>query len=387
MFALLVAMSLAAPPPPPLPVPLEALQCKTRKCKVSKEKSGVWKVTLPAVKEVNGSTCREPPEEWWFVGADGAGQLLLSVCNDGYGASGVGEDDINIDATTFKHSRYGGSAWRWTSDTTLGLSPLRVVSEHSQSFHATMPNFTSETSWNWDAFSGESSADVPPCNEQGEPNTEADPVTFKARLIPSVQTPAAFLSGGWKATSLGTCSAPASFVTFGKQTGANDASLKAVLSGNELFVEVRDDVFVETAAKWTLADHVELWLANESDPWSACATKKAGEQWGLALDGSVNAGFGSPKPLKVEVAKSEGVVRFHVTLLAAPNQISVVYSDTDDGKKQKALLATSALKFAAVSSFGATRNVQPRDAVCEVVDGALAPKRTRVFDAKTAVIE
>lgn len=382
MLAALVALSLAVPPP----VPLEALQCKTRKCKVSKEKS-VWKVTLPGVKTVDDVTCREPPEEWWYVGADGAGQLLLKVCNDGYGASGVGEDDITVEATTFKHSRYGGSAWRWTSDTLVGLSPLRIISEHSQSFHATMPNFTSETTWNWESFSGESSADVPPCNEQGEPNTEADAVTFKANLIPSVEVPAAFLSGGWKTTSLGKCSAPASFVTFGKQSGANDASLRAVVSGSELFVEVRDDVFVETAAKWTLADHVEVWLADDSDPWSACATKKGGQQWGLALDGTVNAGFGSPKPLKVEVAKGEGVVRWRVTLPAAPRQLAVVYSDTEDGKKQKALLATSALKFAAVSSLGATRAVQPRDAVCEVVEGALAPKRTRVFEPKTAVIE
>ncbi|MFO0598773.1 MAG: hypothetical protein U0228_25935 [Myxococcaceae bacterium] len=383
MLSFLVAFALAAPPSPA--APLEALRCKTRKCKVTRENS-VWKVTLPGVKEVDGVTCHEPPQEWWYVGADGTGQLLLAVCNDGYGASGVGEDDVKVDAKTFTHSRYGGSAWRWTSETVVGLSPLRVVSESSQSFHTSMPNCMSTTSWSWDTFSGTTQDDVPACTEQGGPDGEGDPVTTRSTLVPSLQLPEEYLAGDWKRIALGDCSAPASFVTFGKQTGAGDASLRAVVSGTELFLEVRDDVFVEKAAKWTLADHVELWLADLGDPWTTCAATKGGQQWGLALDGTVNAGFGAPRPLKVEVARGDGLVRFHVTLPAAPQRLTVVYSDTDDGKKQKALLATSALKFGLVTTLGAVRLMQPEDAVCEVLHDALTPKRTRVLQPSTPLI-
>jgi hypothetical protein len=42
-------------------------------------------------------------------------KLLGEACNDGYGASGVGEDTFTFDEKgTFAHSRYGGSAWRWS---------------------------------------------------------------------------------------------------------------------------------------------------------------------------------------------------------------------------------------------------------------------------------
>ena len=383
MFALLAALIVTSAVPD---ATLQAINCKARKCKVTQEKS-VWKVTLPKPKD---SPCAEAPVEWWFVSPEGKGQLLLTVCNDGYGASGVGDDTITVDdkTNTFTHSRYGGSAWRWTSETKVGLVPLRVISESNETFHATAPNVVSSSSWNWDAFSGKWAADVAPCSGEGEPNPEGEAQKVEATLIPSVKLPAPFVAGGWKTTGLAGCSAPGSFVTFGKQTGSNDASLRVVASGPELFVAVRDDVFVERAAKWTLADHVELWLADEPDPWMTCASQRGGEQWGLALDGTTNAGHGSPKSApKVEVARGEGVVRLRVTFAEAPKRVTVVYSDTDDGKKQKSLVATSKLKFATVATFGQLKTLPESQAECVVEGEALVPRVVRAYQPEKAVIE
>ncbi|PZR10541.1 MAG: hypothetical protein DI536_20075 [Archangium gephyra] len=388
LFALVVFVVSAAPP--------EVFDCKARKCRASKQKGDVWKVTLPKVKRDDGVECREAPEEYWLVPKSGPAQLLLEVCNDGYGASGVGEDSIDITANGFKHSRYGGSAWRWTSATELAFSPLRVVSESESNFNATMPGFTKESSWNWDTFRGKQVDEVAKCRPDGSPDIDSEEsVHIESSPVPVVLLSDAFRNGGWKTTSLGACSVPASFVTFGKQSGKNDASLSAIATfpekaARELYLEVRDDAFVTEATKWTLADHVELWFASSAGAWDECVGTRGGVQFGVSLDGKVNVGFGEPNAsaLSVEVARADGVVRMKVLLTGLPDDfVGIVYSDSDDGKKQKALLATSQLKFASVPTFSGWKKF-PRDiAACDVSDGALKPKNTRVFEPKTAVIE
>lgn len=373
--------------------------CKARKCTASKDKGSsagaVWKVSLPPSKSDDVDACREPPEEWWWVPTTGAPQLLLEVCNNGYGASGVGEDTIDVTPSTFKHSRYGGSAWRWTSEKELALSPLRVTREKHSSFHATMPDFMRDSDWSWEDFKGTTRDDVAKCDGEGVANPESTATEVRANLIPAVQLPADFRNGGWKTTALGGCSAAASFVTFGKQSGRDDASLLVVAhfptsGAPELYLELRDDTLVETSTKWTLADHVELWAADGLVDSESCLGVKGGTQWGVMLDCTVQPGFGNPKAgsVKVEVTKFEGGVRMKVLNVGKPGaRVGVVYSDSDDGKKQKALLATSKLVFASQPTFSAFQQVPETMAVCEVASGALTPKRTQAFDAKKAVIE
>lgn len=385
LFALVVFVVSAAP--------RDVFDCKARKCSAAKEQGDVWKVTLPIVKNADGVECREAPEEYWLVPKRGPAQLLLAVCNDGYGASGVGEDSIEISSTTFKHSRYGGSAWRWTQATELSFSPLRVVNEASSSFNTTMPNFTKDSSWDWESFRGKEVDEVAKCKDDGTPDIESEKsVHIEGNIVPVMELSDAFRSGGWKTTRLGDCSVPASFVTFGKQSAKTDASLSAIANSQprELYLEVRDDTFVTEAAKWTLADHVELWFGAGASAWDECVGTKDGVQFGVALDGKVNVGFGDPKAsaISVEVAKADGVVRMKVVLNDVPkDRVGIVYSDSDDGKKQKALLATSQLKFASVPTFSNWKGIGKDVAVCEVRDGELKPKRTRVFEPKSAVIQ
>jgi hypothetical protein len=401
MITPVVALLLLAAPPPPATV--AALGCKDTRCQLVAHPAStagtVWEVTRVGLRREGDTACHEDLKEWWLVKRDGQSQKLLTICNDGYGASGVGEDTVELKGTTFTHSRSGGSAWRWSQATLLELDPLRVVSEETTSFHASMPNLESSTAWSWPLLRGTWSASVPPCEPDETPDFETErPLEVRGSLIPQVTLPEAFRGGDWKTTALGDCSAAAGFVTFGAQAGAGDASLRVVTDlqaqRRELYVEVRDDVFVEKAAdktRWTTADHLELWLASAADPWQACSGRKGGLQWGVTLDGDVHSAFGGPKPstLGVEVARAEGVVRFKLLLPVFESwyRIAVVYSDSDDGRHQKALLATSQLKFASEVTFSPWQVVQPAVAVCEEEAGVLKPMTRRVLTPGEAVIE
>ena len=83
--------------------------------------------------------------------------MLTEACNNGYGAAGVGEDDVSVDADTktFTRGQSGGSNWRWEETTTLGLDPFRVVSDGKSTFWVLDEDGTSE-SWdlNYDTLQG-----------------------------------------------------------------------------------------------------------------------------------------------------------------------------------------------------------------------------------------
>lgn len=46
--------------------------------------------------------------EWWLVEARPPAQRLLKLCNDGYGAAGIGEDHVTVGANRFTHAQLGG---------------------------------------------------------------------------------------------------------------------------------------------------------------------------------------------------------------------------------------------------------------------------------------
>ena len=98
-----------------------------------------------------------------------ARQLLTEACNNGYGAAGVGEDDVSVDADTktFTRRQSGGSNWRWEETTTLGLDPFRVVSNGKSTFWVLDEDGTSE-SWdlNYDTLQGKETWSVPDCERR-----------------------------------------------------------------------------------------------------------------------------------------------------------------------------------------------------------------------------
>jgi hypothetical protein len=294
------------------------------------------------------------PEELWLVRGDMPPLQLLHLCNDGYGASGVGEDAVSVGANRLTHSRTGGSAWRWSETRVWQLAPLELVRTEQQSFHAAAPDRTSTTTHDRRAGLRRTVWSTPDCGG-AERAFDTVPDSGAAVVPPTV--------------ALDTCAAQADsagtrgFVVHGTPGAAADARLWATLSGGRtLTVDLEDDLLVtrpQPGQSWLATDHLELWLdaepADRSMQWECDATVPT--QWAISLDaavrlarpgaveGAVQARLVSPGPAgrtRLELALPEGV-----------SALTVVYSDTDDGAGQERLIATSRLRHGDGTTLGA----------------------------------
>ncbi|MGC4086897.1 MAG: hypothetical protein QM756_03155 [Polyangiaceae bacterium] len=337
------------------------------------------------------------PIEYWMVARSKLGivetELLRELCNDGYGASGVGEDTIEVKPNQFSHQQYGGSAWRWSETQVLQLVPRRIIELGEFSNWNLGPNRTS-SSWNWESFSGSAGAFTPLCgpDEQPLPDEDADAIegkTFNWVLIPVVDVDTAYSTDGWKQVALGACAAsvggaPPQYLIHGERDGDADSRFSVVgLNDGSFVVEIHDDHWVLSAKRQLFEDHLELWLGDEGGAGAGagahCDAKptKKPEQWGISLrDGSVFSGYGAPaaERLQAELGpRDQGSVRLRVRPRDPVKGITFVYSDSDDGLKQKALLASSGLLFGNVRTLGATVRIVPSNATCGVREGRLEP--------------
>jgi hypothetical protein len=348
-------------------------------------------------------------------------QLLSEACNNGYGAAGVGEDAISVDAKekTFTHSRSGGSAWRWGNDITVGLDPLRVVSAGTSSFWTLDEDGTSESAdWNYDTLQGHESWSIPDCegrrkeeearNRDGGAGSDNFPSSksYEAAIIPRVQLPAAFVQEGWRTIGLGDCGALVDgdehgYAIYGGKGKAADAAMRVVASkdGGVLFVEVSDDHWTTTGKSWVKEDHIELWLAppGPSGTQSMCGgppTPDPSRQWGIRIsDGQVFPAFGAPAPLAgVEVVRSGRTARARIPAGdwlkgdGASNTVTLVYSDSDDGLRQKRLIATSQIERGQEMSLGHLRDIDPQETTCVIAGKALRISRARLTLSPNAAI-
>lgn len=323
--------------------------------------------------------------QYWLVEEGASPVMVFEVCNDGYGASGVGEDWIKVEPNRMTHDQYGGSASRWTAHTVWSLSPLRVVETGGGGFMTWNPEAVNDTVTSWERFEGRKTNGMGACNADGMPGDEGVPITeFASSLIPSL--PALPGDRGWKDTRLGTCAltvdsaGAGGFITHGKPGDASDAKLRALLvSGRVLYVEVEDDAYALGAPKWLHDDHVELWLApKDAIGYPDCFDPKKATvyQWGLMLDGKVQAAHGKPKDTpKVEAVKvDDRTYRLRVELPTDFDALTVVYSDSDDGKSQERLLSTSKLTFGEAHSLGGVFEVGDKAPVeCRLKGDTLAP--------------
>lgn len=372
---------------------------KRKRCRIVGRKdagkdAGGRSLTVLEVSLGKGEHC-ERFEHWlvvaWPSGAV-ASTKLLSLCNDGYGAAGVGEDDVDVQPNRLTHSRSGGSAWRWSETTTLQLSPLTTLASSSSGWWNDASN-AFEDEWSWETFKGERRWWSPDCRPDGEPPEEDDdhdigsvPENGYAYLwLPRVRLDAGFASGAWRGTSLGTCAARADsgghagYVVHGQPGGPDDARFAAVLNTTgELYMEVMDDLLVGPSAKWIKDDHIELWLGGklDGDYQEHCLKPVAGKlrPWGVRLaDGQVFAGHGKPpvSAIGVEVARASDVTRLRVVLPKDWETITIAYSDSDDGQKQKRIIATSRLQFGKARTLGQIQGTDATLVSCAVRAGRL----------------
>jgi hypothetical protein len=315
------------------------------------------------------------PYEWWLRrGAES--RALLRLCNDGYGAAGVGEDAVDVAPNRFTHVQHGGSSWRWTTTRVLQLAPLRPVSEATEGAWTLGLN---EESCGWDrtTWKGTCNWTAPRCDADGNPvgGDDAAGPAYAFRRLPAPALPAGWRSEGWRAAALGTCAAEADYAVHGAPAPA-DARLRVVAGPeDELYVEVEDDVWQKGAKNWIFDDHVELWAGEGATYMDHCLADDEHRpvQWGIGLfEPWVRPGFGDPKSLPaVERAVLPGRVRLKIRLPSHAEGVTVVYSDSDDGRTQERLIATSALRHGDGASLGRRLPIPSDDALCVVRNGRL----------------
>jgi len=303
-------------------------------------------------------TC--PVTSYWRTGGGLAPVKLLELCNDGYGASGVGEDSISVSENRFSIGRYGGSAWRWSSAWTVQLVPLALLQTSADSFHSAAPEHTSTSSNDLQAGIWTTSWSHPTCGEGTH---------LRVPHAPGLKSVDA-------SVALGSCSARASadgtqgHVAWGPKGTSEDGRLATTIIGqNTLLVDIYDDHQVRESSSWIHADHLELWLGrHHPDPsmdWDCHPPDPPPAQWGITLDGHVHAGqnaVGKAPQATVDLLTDR--VRMVVTLPGPelPSTLSVVFSDADptqDGTpRQERLVATSPVSMKRPWTHGGVARLQ-----------------------------
>jgi hypothetical protein len=334
--------------------------------------------------------CRPYKREFWVrIAGMPEPRRFLSLCNDGYGSAGMGEDDINIRANRFVHSQQGGSAWRWNSGKTVQLSPLRVLSEESCSYHNVNIGY-SLTRWDWLRFAGERRW-LPQACKENDPRAknpidwcDAAKATHRHALIPRLD---ATLPAGTQ-SHLGSCasafdeSGQRGHVIFGKPKPGGAEFRALMTSGNDLIVTVTDTAFATGGPSWLNDDHVELWIGSDHSGLSCNDAEIKLSQWAIGLDGKVHHASGdsaSPPTIASRSARTVGSrrqVTLHIRLpkLEDPDDhfraLTVVFSKSEGGKQAR-LTATSPVKRGDELTLSSVHKIDAKAAQCAVKDGQL----------------
>ncbi len=349
----------------------------------------------PAGTWAEGLDCRDGWREL-YVEAGQETTLLQQLCNDGYGAAGLGEDSFEIGDNRLQHSQSGGSSWRWGQTLTYQLSPLRVLQEAWDGYWSIGLNYESGH-WDWTDWSqGDLEWWSPLCQADGyapDPKDDDPPdeEIKRAVLIPRLEEQA--LPAGTLDVSPGTCATTLSpengrsFVIWGDAAAAaaDEGWMKLLtVAHNLLFVSVRTQRVAAGGRTWLSDDHIEIWQS----PWlsygNACLPRDAqAQQWAVRLvDGAIFPAAGNPKELPELLARSStvdssgGVIVSMTLRLAAPlENLSVVFSKGDGKSKQRWLLSSSDLRFGDPASLGHTYTVPANAVTCIVDEGRINVER------------
>ncbi len=312
---------------------------------------------------------------WWVERKQGTAvtrSKLVEYCNDGYGASGVGEDSVEVGDNRFTYSKMGGSAWRWDTSQTVQLEPLMVLTHGGSSFHTAMLDVAS-VSWNHQAFTGTVRDTFGLCGQEDSMKT----VDHVVAAIPQVTSLDQGARLGSCALSIDSKTGPFAHGAAGE---AGDATLAVVATGpQQLFVELTDDTWKEgSTSSWIFDDHVELWVSYDSDFQPAC--EMGAVQYGVLLDGTVHPAHGEPAQKLTATVLDRGPehVRLQLDLAARPTRVTLVYSDSDDGKSQERLIATSVVKRGKATSLG---RVVTSWQACKNLEGVLVPQPVPIGEA------
>ena len=341
-------------------------------------------LTLPSPDDV--VACRPDAEEYWLV-PDGAKPVrVLALCNDGYGASGIGEDVVTVTENRLVHQQVGGSAWRWSTTRTLQLDPLQVVAEQRSGEWAIGPNWWHED-WDWPSLSGEAEWWAPACGDSRDLMREpAD--GYRYSPIPMVQP--ADLPADIGSADLGSCATQFDQGRPGHVIWGDAGDVFAgggwmrvlMVSPGDLIVTVRQVNPAAGARSWLHDDHLELWLAPYQSYFDHCLEDGDDlQQWAIRLtDAEVISAFGDPtdppvvRSHSIRPESTDPQTVIVTTRLGLPDwadAVTVVYSRGDGDERQVWMAATSALAYGVGATVGQARTLPAGSLACVVRDGWL----------------
>jgi hypothetical protein len=312
-------------------------------------------------------------EAWLIAGGD-APKRVLALCNDGYGAAGVGEDQLAVTPNLLTWDQSGGSAWRWTATKQIRLAPLAVVKEFDCSYHDVAPGtgtYTEVDRVNLTAravgamaghkFKDDDEIGCPDWPNGPDATLPTGPVWAGGYAVPlPAPNPDGTGTSYPDGIALGDCALELTtdgtkgFMVYGKPADEGAATVRVVKeSESSLLIQVYDpsaaaELKSGKAKSWVGQPHLEIWTsewANPEDNDGENGQTTIFHQFAIGLDDQTYPGTNAIKPLPKVThwpAKDEAghdVTTYRVTWQGDENTpsfgIGVVYSQAKDGKQAR----------------------------------------------------
>jgi hypothetical protein len=314
--------------------------------------------------------------EFWLIDGDAAPKRLLALCNDGYGAAGVGSDEVKIGPNQISHEQTGGSAWRWDVTKKIRLSPLQVTNELDCSFNDVGPGTAQVTEIDrlhlharsvgyvaGQKFGDDEGVDCPDWPTGPDSTLPTGPKLAGAYAVPMPGGPGADGQGTAypDGVALGDCALELStdglhgFLVFGKPAETAQAAAVRVIkeTASSLLIQVYDPTAATElksgkAKSWLGQPHIEIWTAemeNPEDNDGANGQLWSFHQFAIGLDDRTYPGVKAFSPLPKVAhwsAKDEAgrdVTVFRVSFEGEEHRpdfgLGVVYSQAENGKQAR----------------------------------------------------
>lgn len=340
----------------------------------------------PKGKGKAAAKCRPYQREYWLMtgkeGVDGR-KRIMGMCNDGYGAADVGDDEVDLEVNELLHRRIGGSNWRWEITRNVTLDPLEVTKSSSCTYNAATPGFVLQN-WDWKSFQGTAQWAPRQCNapDKVEPNW-CDASAATKRYLPIPQLADGNKQAGTGAPHLDGCG---STLQFGGGRGfsiSGDAS--PIFSGNvrmlmtsprDLLLTVVADAIQSGSSDWKKDDHLQIWTGDVVHARCGGPRNRV-RAWAVRIaDGAVFPITGGKGPSIKVTAKDNGALNgrkawsFRIRLPRDAAGLTVAYS-VSNGSRTVGTVATSPLNPAKPDSLGGVFRLPAGSVQCRVAGKAL----------------
>lgn len=326
--------------------------------------------------------------EYWLIAGEAPPRRLLKLCNDGYGAAGIGQDTVKIGNNSLTYEQAGGSNDRWISTKQVRLEPPLLLSDGFCHFYASDP--TSGATGRTDVATMTNrqvaiDGSAPHAQDLGDPcpalPASWSPVPGRALLagwgvpLPEKSDAKAFPPG----TPLGDCAthlgdgAPPGFTVFGTPDPTRLPELwLTALDLRHLIIQLYEPSPAPPGKSWVTSDHLEIWTTADIVAASNRPDPSQIGQIGIGLDGKVYAGVGNPPLPKVRRSEVEDAAGRKALLFEVAWEddrllggVTIAYSQADAGKQAR-LYATAGIAHNRPSYLPTVANVAVR---CSVKDG------------------